>query len=292
MLPQFEYDGVNGFLRGLHSEQLARRQSLPAGQLESLDMEPEPLTGSGTTAANAAPVLSQAMTHFSLADVVQCGHSPAGRCLQCSGRLVENVPLAAYSAFSRAYSATTASSSSSSFPCQSFGDAETSQSVELSFAAFVALAAGLRPQPGERLLHLGSGAGRAVLTWALLLPQSAACGVESSLALHRTATSAQSQLEPDIQQRIFLRHGDMFSVQSDWCQANVIIISAGSLGERAASSLAQGLSGAASGTRVVCLSQPLSSNRSRVPAGFTLAKEAVYRTASAGNTTAYIYRKS
>merc|ERR1719491_1543677 len=222
VVPQLEaYSDVNGFLRGLHSEQLSRRPCLhPVAQLELQDMEPELLAGdSGTTAVHGGSLpSSQAMTHFSLVDVVQCGHGPGGRCLQCSGRLVENVPLAVYSAFSRAYSAVTASSSSSLFT-RPFGEVDTHHSaVELSFAAFVALAAGLSPKPGERLLHLGSGAGRAVLTWALLLPQSAACGVESSPALHRIAEAAHSQLEPSIQQRIFLHHGDMFSVQNDWCQ--------------------------------------------------------------------------
>jgi hypothetical protein len=165
-------------------------------------------------------------------------------------------------------------------------------SVELSFPAFVALAAGLSPEPGERLLHLGSGTGRAVLAWALLLPQAAACGVEENFALHRTAAAAHAQLDAATQQRIFLHHGDIFSVQGDWCQASIIIISAAGLSEKAVARVVDGLGRASAGTRVVCLSQPLSPSPSQALPGFVLAKEAVYRTSGGGNATAYIYRKS
>lgn len=289
--PQFDsYTEVNDFLRSLHNEQLGRRPAL-----SPTAMEPDVLAGGSGTATgrlDAAQALPVAQTHFTLADVVQCGHAPGGRCLQCSGRLVFNVPLSAYSAFSRAYSTLSAASSSSSMstPLSQVDSSQTA--TELAFPAFVSLAAGLDPQPGERLLHLGSGSGRAVVAWALLCSNSAACGVESSLSSHRMAESACSQLEPNVQQRIFLRHGDIFSVQSEWCQASIIVISAGSFDERSSASLVQGLNSAASGTRVVCLSQPLSSNRSRAPSGFTLAKEVLYRTIGHGNATAYIYRKN
>merc|ERR1719421_1786578 len=96
---------------------------------------------------------------------------------------------------------------------------------ELSFPAFVALAASLRPESTERLLHLGSGTGRAVLAWTLMLPQAQACGVESDLVSYRIAAKARSHVGPSVQQRMFLHHGDMMDVQGDWCQANIILIS-------------------------------------------------------------------
>jgi hypothetical protein len=284
------YVEVNGFLRGLHTEQIARRHSLST----PADMEREPIIGSGTAAVSSTSDGSGlALTHFTLADVVQCGHGAGGRCLQCSGRLVENVPLAVYSVFSRAYSAATSSSSTSPFPQPGMIEADRSRpAVELSFPAFVALASCLRPEPGERLLHLGSGTGRAVLTWSLLLPQAASCGVEKNFAMHRVATVALSQLETSIQQRVFLQNCDIFSVQGDWCQANIIILSAVGFDTDDMARVVDGLSGASSGTRVVCFSQPLLAGHSGAPAGFELAKKAAYRTVSSGNATVYIYRKT
>mmetsp|Transcript_158293 Transcript_158293/g.303753 ORF Transcript_158293/g.303753 Transcript_158293/m.303753 type:complete len:368 (-) Transcript_158293:62-1165(-) len=299
------YAQVNSLLRGLHSQSQARRQSISSqGNSGGGDMDS---SSSGNSCELMAPNLQRAftcsgrldlqgmgppmMTNFCMMDVVCCDHGPNGRCLHCSGRVVENVPLAIHSAWSRAYSALTASSSSaSSSMLASAQIAEPSHSsIELSFPAFVALAASLAPEPGEQLLHLGSGAGRAVLAWTLLLPDSSACGVESSFGQHRAAVAATAQLDANVQSRIYLHHGDIFAVQGDWHQASVIIISAASFDDCTAARLAEGLRGCHAGTRVISLSRPLGVS---APLGFVLARQAAYRMAGGGNATAFIYRKT
>lgn len=302
------YAQVNSLLRGLHSENQARRHSISSQVgLAGGGMD---VAGSSTASGNTCEIIASdqqtiftcsgrcldlqstpMMTNFSMMDVVQCDHGPTGRCLQCSGRVVENVPLAIHSAWSRAYSTMTASSSSaSSSMLASVQTVEPSHSsIELSFGAFVSLAAALAPEPGERLLHLGSGAGRAVLAWTMLLPQSSACGVESNFSHHSAAIAAAAQLDASVQSRIYLHHGDIFAVQGNWHQASVIIISAVSFDDGTAARLAEGLRGVHSGTRVVSLSRPLGVS---APIGFTLARQAAYRMVGGGNATAFIYRKS
>jgi len=271
----------NDSLRLLHAERLVRRRTL-----EPCQMQCELAMGSGTSSGSrnhATPQL--AMTNFSIGDLVSCRHGLGGCCLQCSGRVVENVPLELYSCFSQAYNASSAASSSSVWHLQ---DAAS----ELSFPAFVSLAACLRPDSSERLLHLGSGTGRAVIAWALLFPQAQACGIEGSINLHRIAVRACSHLAVAIQQRTFLHHADMMSTQDDWCQASVILISAASFSDAALSKVVKCLGRAAPGTRVVSLLQPLAAASGQAPLGYTMVKESVYRTVGAANVTAYFYLKS
>jgi hypothetical protein len=150
------------------------------------------------------------------------------------------------------------------------------------------LAASLRPEPDERFLHLGSGDGRAVLAWSLLLPRAAACGVEANSVLHRAALAAHSQLDPSVQQRIFLHNGDLFAIRNDWCQASIILISTANFNDEFAERVADGLRSVKAGTRVISISRSLPGLQL---SGLTFAKEAIYRTAGGGNVTAYIYRK-
>lgn len=272
---------MNNLLQKLHFEKLARRQSSEN-------------VGSASANSFSRPLDPEANTQFSLADLVQCGHASWGRCLQCSGQQIQNVPLATYSAFCRAYGTSCLKASSETLTAHTCFCAP-----ELSFAAFASLVAILSPSPGERFLHLGSGSGRAVLAWSVLFPQSEACGVEASIALHQEAVAAVNQLDATVQQRIRLHYGDPLSMQANWSEASVILVSLAAMEHSIHSAnvsrtmqwLTEGMHTAAPGTRVVSLSQPLCSNPGGAPIGFIFDREVAYRTTGTGNCTAFIYRK-
>lgn len=285
------YQEVNGRLQKLHAEHLSRK---PLSDAVLPDQQYSPACSS--TLGTGAQVMPT--TCFCITDVVQCGHELGGSCLQCSGRLVQNIPLPVYSMFCRAYSAlptwalagsqrcslsTSSSSSSVSLPAW--------EAVELAFPAFVALAASLAPEPGERFLHLGSGAGHAVMAWPLLFPHSAASGVEGCFVLHSVALTAAARLDPDAQRRINLHHCDPFAVQDDWLQANVILVSAAGFDDDAMRRVVDGLHGVGVGTRIVTLSRPLCNVASHLPRRFDLVRQVAFRTTGLGNSTAFVYHK-
>lgn len=309
--PLLPYAGVNSLLRRLHAERTARRP-MPSSAGESASalvgpeeasMQPAMDDSSSMSAASSSlfalplGVDSEAMTNFSLADVVQCNHGPGGRCLQCSGRMVQNAPLRLHSAFLTAFgpmsSTASSSSSSSSSPLGSSASRSCSNlgATELSFPALMSLVACLAPEPGERLLHLGSGSGRAVAAWTLALPQSAACGIEPSPSLHQAAVAAAMRLGPDVQGRVFLHCGPVLATQGEWHQATVIFIGPSAFEGCRPEHLADGLQACSAGTRVVTVSQALSPHPGRAPPGFSLERQALFRNAGSGNSTLFIYRR-
>merc|ERR1719188_100286 len=86
-----------------HSEGAASSSGGCDGMM-SLDECGRPMLNTAVAAqAPTAAAAAIATTSFTLADVVQCCHGLGGRCLQCSGRLVQNVPLVHYGAFCEAY---------------------------------------------------------------------------------------------------------------------------------------------------------------------------------------------
>merc|ERR1719323_1292296 len=245
------YEEVNSFLHKLHTEKQERRTSYSA----VMDDCPTPFRiecdSVGSTVSAVVEEAANSTTRFCISDVVQCEHGACGRCLKCAGRLVQNVPLPVFTSFCRAYAGApqlwgrpaaqrcTMSSSSTARP--SVSPPPAWQAVELNFPALVSLAAGLAPEPGERLLHLGSGAGQVVLAWALVFPQGAASGVEGCLALHRAANRAAAKLRPEEQRRVHLHHCDPFGVQGDWDQASVVVVSAAGFDETAMGRVLEGL---------------------------------------------------
>lgn len=267
----------NMFLHELHREQVARRQrSLPSSDSSAA------LTG----AIPPADVeVWTALTHFTLADVVDCRHSPTGRCLQCSGREVLNVPLAVYTAYCQAFqgvphfqSPTAVEASQHGVPLRSL------VAGEVVFPAFAALAAELAPRPGERFLDLGSGVGRAVVAWALLFPQCHAAGIEIREQLHQVASAVFQRLDSGVRERIHLHRDDFF--EWPWNDADVLLLNSTGLDEAAMGRAIHKLRHAASGMRVVTLSQPLP-----LPTfGFKLIAQRHYKM-TWGNATAFIYRK-
>jgi len=296
-VPPSPYGDMNSFLRGLHTEQLERR---PRSAVVAMAAEDE--SGPEAAAAEALALGLQqpqgfglhwagagaAMTSFSLPDVVRCNHGPGGRCLQCAGRLVQNVPIPIYSAFCTAYPASSSSMPSSS---SAWMPRVRCSATELSFPACASLVACLAPEPGEKLLHLGSGIGRLVAVWVLLVSQGAACGIEVCAELHQEAVASAMRLPQSIHARIFLHCGDIFGVQDEWRQATTIFVSTAGFDESTISRLADGLQEVAEGTRVVALVRPLCADPNRAPTGFFFVRQAAYCTGGTGNCSVYIYRK-
>lgn len=276
---------ANSMLHRLHAEQQMRRASLGESSY-MVDTEDASSCAAGNMHDSRQCPSSSMMTNFSLTDVVFCNHGTGGRCLQCSGRRVQNVPLTLYSAFSSVFSASSAAAFTSG--C-SFG-----LRSELALPSLASLAAILAPEPGERLLHLGSGFGCAAAAWTMMFPGSEACGIESNLALHRAAEALTRQLQPDVRCRMFLHCGDVFEsgANGEWRQASVIFVNLGSRSDaESLEPLLDGLQSVEPGTRVVTFSRPLCWEPSRAPAGFALARESLFRTMGSGNCTVFIYRR-
>merc|ERR1711879_626095 len=96
--------------------------------------------------------------------------------------------------------------------------------------------------------------------WALMLPGSAACGMESDPNLHRAAEAAKSRLDSTVRERVHLHCGDVLQSGSsgEWRQASVIFVTLSAFS--AASSmelLIDGLQSVEAGTRIVTFSIPL-----------------------------------
>ncbi|CAE7198928.1 unnamed protein product [Symbiodinium sp. CCMP2592] len=140
------YSQANSVLQQLHAEHLARRQQVPRPDTDTtMTMTQQAWTAGGSVAHSDFA----AMTHFVLSDVVQCSHGAQGRCLQCAGRLVQNVPLQVYSDWCTACSSPASSSNTPPpRPC-------ATSVRELTFPAMAALIACLGPEPGERSLSYG-----------------------------------------------------------------------------------------------------------------------------------------
>ncbi|CAJ1398432.1 unnamed protein product [Effrenium voratum] len=153
---------------------------------------------------------------------------------------------------------------------------------ELPFSALVALIACMGPEPGERLLHLGSGNARAVGAWVLLVPRGIACGVERSAGLHKAALASVERLESEVQQRILLHQGDLFDMQSDWPQASSILLGSDALEEAVVEKVAAGLQRTQPGTRIAAIGKPLGDPGGHY--GLELVRQVPYRTVGSGNT--------
>eukprot|EP00434_Breviolum_minutum_P014820 symbB.v1.2.013068.t1/scaffold907.1/size153227/13 len=276
--PRNGYSQANSFLQQLHAEQMARRQSMPLTSHDTA-MGSQAFTAAGNTTVTDFG----AMTRFVLSDVVQCSHAAQGRCLQCTGRLVQNVPLQLYSDWCGAFSSP---ASSSTTPPRLQGATSVR---ELTFPSLASLIACLSPEPGERLLHLNSGSARAVGAWVLLVPRGVACGVESSSALHASANASIDRMDDEAKQRVLLHHGCLFEMQSDWPQATVILVSGEALDDARVEKVAEGLERTQPGTRIASIGRPLVTSASR--SGLHLIRQVPYRTVGSGNTPVFIYRK-
>ncbi|CAE8615935.1 unnamed protein product, partial [Polarella glacialis] len=132
----------------------------------------------------------------------------------------------------------------------------------------------LRPGPLEMFLDLGSGTGRAVVAWALLVPGGIAAGVEIREALHETACEVAAGLDPTVQQRVSLRLGDMFHCDG-WGDADVLFVNSTGFEAPLMSAVAKKLQEETKATaRVITLSQPF--EEGSMP-GWTLVHQSPYR---------------
>lgn len=283
-----DYTQANYLLQQLHVEQQSRKNLTGCATAASAHPMELAQPQMAWTASGAA-VQSDfgAMTHFALSDVVQCPHGPNGRCLQCTGRLVQNVPLQVYSDWCAAFSSP-ASSSTAPPPRPLLGSGSTR---ELTFPALASLTACLAPEPGDRLLHLCSGVARVAAAWALLVPRGVACGVELCPALHNSAAAAVLRLEHEVQQRIFLHCGGLLDMQGEWHQASIILLSADGLSDACLAQVTPALMRVGPGARVVSLGRPLALGPGGGDRSLQLVRQAVYRTVSSGNLPVFIYRK-
>ncbi|CAE7236862.1 unnamed protein product, partial [Symbiodinium pilosum] len=270
------YSQANSFLQQLHAEHLARRQQTPRpAAYPSPDASMTMTTQAWTAGGSAAQTDFAAMTHFVLSDVVQCSHGAQGRCLQCVGRLVQNVPLQVYSDWCSACSSPASSSTTPPpRPC-------ATSVRELTFPATAALIACLSPEPGERLLHLCSGVARVVAAWALLVPRGMACGIERCAALHEAAVAAVEKMDAEVQSRVLLHNSNLLDSQNDWHQASTILVSGEAL-ENSVAQVTAGLDRTQPGTRIASIGRPLGDPHGG-PHALQLVRQVLYRTVGSGN---------
>lgn len=275
------YGASNDFLKSLHAE---RRQRGPPPASPPLP----PASHGGyhhTSAGNQTSVeVWEGMTNFTLSDVVVCRHGPQGRCLQCSGREPVNIPAATYATYCRAFHDIGHFTHPLAEEARRYAvPARSLVAGEIELSSFAPLIASLRVAPGERFLDLGSGLGRAVVAWALLLPQCTAAGIEIRQSLHDGAVGIVGGLSPELQQRVHLHCGDIFLC--DWHEANVLLVNSTGFDDDLMAKVAAKVVHTVAGTRVITLSQPLLHCR-----GLELLSQAPYRM-TWGNCTVYVYQR-
>ena len=214
------------------------------------------------------------MMQFLPAEQVLCNHGDRARCLQCSGRKVVELPMNAFASFSRAFSAVPHFTRPSASELASLAVPSRSLAAgEILFPSFAALVLHvLCPSPTACFLDLGSGTGRAVVAWALIMPKSEAVGVEIRSSLHETACEVSSALATEVKERVHFELGDLFHYDG-WKAADVLLINStgfdDSLMARIEEKLARCTKPAA---KAVTLSVPLPS-----AAGWRLVHQAPYR---------------
>eukprot|EP00928_Gymnodinium_smaydae_P007361 TRINITY_DN12653_c0_g6_i1.p1 TRINITY_DN12653_c0_g6~~TRINITY_DN12653_c0_g6_i1.p1 ORF type:complete len:319 (+),score=25.73 TRINITY_DN12653_c0_g6_i1:30-959(+) len=275
-----QYNLANSFLNSLHEARL-QRQPAPRSLGSALGSPLE------TRQAEVADVEEwSGQTSFVLADIVSCGHGTNGRCLECTGRQVTNVPVTVYSEYCKAFEGVRPFTHPG--PLEAAAYAVPSRSLvagECSFASFASLLADAHTsQIGERFLDLGSGVARAVIAFALLFPNCSSAGIEIRPSLHEVACSALARLKLDVQQRVSLHLGDMFTCS--WSEATLLLVNSTGFDEYLMARVAEKLEDAPAATTVITLSQPLPS----IAPSFRLVHTARYKM-TWGNATAFIYKR-
>eukprot|EP00929_Paragymnodinium_shiwhaense_P109881 TRINITY_DN7645_c0_g1_i1.p1 TRINITY_DN7645_c0_g1~~TRINITY_DN7645_c0_g1_i1.p1 ORF type:complete len:323 (+),score=53.14 TRINITY_DN7645_c0_g1_i1:103-1071(+) len=275
-----QYSAINSVLAGLRAVREDRQRDV-AGKVPA-----------------AAPDVEiwPSQTHFAMSDVVSCNHGTNGHCLECAGRSACNVPVAVYSAYCHAYQDVPHFTHPHPSEANSYRvPARSLVAGEIGFASFAALLqdAGVASSGGQRFLDLGSGTGRAVVAFALLLPSCTGAGIEIRPSLHDTATDVLKRLDKEVQQRVTLLCGDMFDCS--WDEANVLLINSTGFDDTLMARVLEKLHRVHVGTKIITLSQPLPGPIGQdggiaPPFGFKLLHHAKYRM-TWGNATAYVYTR-
>lgn len=256
----------NGWLKQLHAEQLARRSAEAKSPQEP------------STSAHPSEVLK-----FGAWEVVLCNHGQHTGCLQCIGREVE-VPVQAYEAFHEAYKQVPPMTRPTDEELRGLAVPPRSLAAgEVRFLSFASLVAALAPARTAHFLDLGSGTGRAVTAWGLLLPEGTATGVEIRQPLHDVATQTVRGVD-QLQGRVDLVCGDFFDVA--WTPADVLLVNSTGFGDEIMMRISKHLDGLGAQAQVITLSQPIHESTK----GWKVAHQAPYRM-SWGNATVYIYRR-
>eukprot|EP00931_Biecheleriopsis_adriatica_P064292 TRINITY_DN39099_c0_g1_i2.p1 TRINITY_DN39099_c0_g1~~TRINITY_DN39099_c0_g1_i2.p1 ORF type:complete len:280 (+),score=54.34 TRINITY_DN39099_c0_g1_i2:97-936(+) len=273
----------NALLRSLHAERLARgRGGHPAGYAENTSghavQEPLP---------SCTPV--QSILRFSLSEVVSCSHGEKARCLQCAGREPPEVPSGVHADFCSAFAAvehiTRPTASELASLTVSIRSLAAGEILFPSFAALILQV--LKPGRRDHFLDLGSGTGRAVVSWALLVPDGTASGIEIRECLHRSACQVAASLEPSVRQRVRLELGDLFQYPG-WVDADVLLVNSTGFDEALMLQISRKLQqDTKPRAKAVTLSQPLTPH----PPGWVLEHKALYKM-TWGNATVFVYQKT
>jgi SAM-dependent methyltransferase len=135
---------------------------------------------------------------------------------------------------------------------------------EINFIAFAKILEAVNPQPGELMVDLGSGAGKAVFCAALLYPEIKVVGVELLPGLTACSANLLKRFEQLMAKhpRLATHSYNIEFIQNNLLnislsQASIIFVNATCYDEKFLSALADSLSVLASGSRVIITTHPL-----------------------------------
>ena len=135
---------------------------------------------------------------------------------------------------------------------------------EISIASIAALLNFISPKAGEVLVDLGAGAGKVVLTAALLYPELGICrGVELMEGYVRDAKAATTLLtaRASLCNRIEWRTNDFLeSVDTSWGDANILFACSTCFDQSTMETIALGIEKLKTGARIVTLDKPIISS--------------------------------
>lgn len=172
---------------------------------------------------------------------------------------------AAFSLIETLYRGNPAKALAAQFRRQQTGVAEQWVYGEIEFIAFGQLLAQMNPQAGNVFVDCGSGAGKAVLTAALLYPELHCIGLELMPALHNLSAQQFQRFDQALQAQpclpyrynIELLHQDM--LEYDYQNADIIFINATCFSRQLIQQLSSRLEASKAGSKVIITSQMLPS---------------------------------
>jgi len=95
---------------------------------------------------------------------------------------------------------------------------------EIEFNYFAKILHLVKPKPSDTFVDLGSGAGKAVITAALLYPFKKCIGIELLPELHHASLKVKAKLEKNIRDKVDFMQGNFF--EFDIKQADCIFVNA------------------------------------------------------------------
>jgi hypothetical protein len=133
-----------------------------------------------------------------------------------------------------------------------------------------------------------------MVAWALLLPHITVACIERDARLLKHASEKMLALSPSMQQRIHFHNCHPLNVQSEWCNAEIIVMNMDGFDACAIPHVINGCQGVPQGTRIVMLwKSELRTEMSRI-CNFALIHHAKYSQDSIrgnGNALVDVYVK-